>query len=111
MLTTILNVIPVLIVLLIMVYAGLLAYQKNWAALRELAYQSMLKAEKVFGANNGKQKFKAVLDAVYLQLPWWAQLLMPTKKELEPRLQEWYDAAKDWLDDGVLNGSDDITEG
>jgi hypothetical protein len=89
-------------------YIGVLVWQKKWAELRELAYKSMLQIEKQYKAANGEQKFDALFITVYCQLPFWFQLMFPEKiaiKYLKVRLQEWYDSAKDWTDDGLINGS------
>ena len=80
-----------------------LAITKQWAKLRGIAYALMLQAERVFADGEGKQKFDAVFDKLYYDLmPTWLRLFVPPD-ELRRKLQEWYDLAKDYLDDGVIN--------
>jgi uncharacterized protein (DUF58 family) len=80
-----------------------LAVTKQWTKLRGIAYALMLQAERVFADGEGKMKFDAVFDKLYYDLiPTWLRLFV-TPDELRRKLQEWYDLAKDYLDDGVIN--------
>lgn len=90
-----------LIVLAIIIY---LIVTKQWTQIRQLAYQLMLRAEKVFTSINGQEKFAVVLTELYDRIPPWVKLFV-SRKDLEVLLQRWYDSAKDWLDDGKVNGS------
>ena len=100
---------PVLLVLLgSLMYIGMLVWQGNWTKLREIAYKAMLQAEKAFGKGGGSEKFDAVFKEVYKQLPVWFQIIFPADQAariLKVRIQEWYDMAKDWTDDGIINDS------
>lgn len=80
-----------------------LVITKQWAKLRGIAYALMLQAERVFSDGEGKLRFEAVFDQLYNHLmPLWFRLFVPPN-ELRRMLQEWYDLAKDYLDDGVIN--------
>jgi Mg2+ and Co2+ transporter CorA len=80
-----------------------LAVTRQWEKLRGIAYALMLQAERVFSDGEGKKKFDAVFDKLYLDLiPAWLRVFVPPD-ELRRKLQEWYDLAKDYLDDGVIN--------
>lgn len=81
-----------------------LVVTKQWTQIRQLAYQLMLRAEKVFTGINGPEKFAVVLTELYDRIPPWLKLFI-TRRDLEVMMQRWYDAAKDWLDDGTINGS------
>lgn len=80
-----------------------LAITRQWEKLRGIAYALMLQAERAFSDGEGKKKFDAVFDKLYYDLiPTWLRLFVPPD-ELRRKLQEWYDLAKDYLDDGVIN--------
>lgn len=83
---------------------GVLVVQKKWSALRELAYRIMLAAEMAFSSGEGKKKFEAVFRTVYNLVPSWFKVFVP-EDLLRRKLQEWFDLAKDWADDGSVNGS------
>lgn len=94
-------------VFVLVVGVGLYFYLRNKTLedVREDAYKLFLAAEHhpVFGAS-GKQKMKWVLSQVRELLPVWARLLI-TDALLEKVVQAWFDAVKDLLDDGKLNGT------
>jgi hypothetical protein len=90
-----------LIGLAIIIY---LVITKQWAVLRETAYRLMLRAEKVLDTAEGHEKMALVYTELYSLVPVWLRIFV-TREDLETRLQRWYDAAKDWLDDGAINGS------
>jgi len=80
-----------------------LAITKQWAKLRGIAYALMLQAERVFSDGEGKQKFEAVFEQLYNNLiPPWLRVFV-TPEEIREKLQEWYDLAKDYLDNGVID--------
>jgi len=80
-----------------------LAVTKQWTKLRGIAYALMLQAERVFAEGEGKQKFDAVFNKLYYDLiPPWLRVFVPPEI-IREKLQEWYDIAKDYLDDGVIN--------
>jgi hypothetical protein len=81
-----------------------LVVTKQYTTLRVEAFKLMLRAEKVFAAVNGKEKFDLVLTELYDRIPPILKLFV-TKESLAVWLQAWYDLAKDWLDDGQVNGS------
>lgn len=98
-------IISILIPLVIFGYVGFLIYFKKWDRLRTDAYKLMLKAEMVItGTKRGKERFEYVFNKVYSLIPWWLQFLYPPR-ELKEKLQEWFNIAKDGLDDGKFNGS------
>lgn len=80
-----------------------LAVTKQWTKLRGIAYALMLQAERVFSDGEGKKKFEAVFERLYYNLiPPWLRLFV-TPDELRRKLQRWYDLAKDYLDNGVID--------
>lgn len=81
-----------------------LVIQKKWDTLRTLAYKFMLAAEMAFKSGEGKKKFEAVFRTVYDLIPEWFKIFVP-EDLLRQKLQEWFDLAKDWADDGSINGS------
>jgi len=83
---------------------GYLVITKQYSRIRVEAFKLMLRAEKVFNALNGSEKFQAVMNELYDRIPPWVKLFV-SRKDLEVWMQAWYDAAKDWLDDGSINGS------
>lgn len=97
-----------LIVFFVAVLAGglyLYLRDKTLSEIRADVYQLFLKAEhNPEFAKAGKQKMKWVLSRARSLLPSWAQLLI-TDAFLEKVVQTWFDAVKDLLDDGKLNGT------
>lgn len=64
----------------------------------------MLCAERTFGDQDGKLKFEFVASVVYAYLP--SGLKMFVKEEnIRKFVQEWYQYAKDFMDDGIVNDS------
>ena len=95
----------VLFLVMILAYDIYLVITKQWTKLREQAYALMLSAERVFGDGEGKKKFEAVFQRLYYNLiPPWLRLFVPPES-IRDKLQEWYNLAKDYLDDGQVNGS------
>lgn len=96
--------------LIILILVGVAAYivyltiTKQWAKVREFTYQVMLLAERTFSDGDGKIKFDFVVRIVYKYLPSWFKLFF-TEEHLRKLIQEWYDLAKDFLDDGMVNAS------
>ena len=84
-------------------------YQKSgWGAvltdLRMKAYALMLAVENKYSDDEGTLKFRIVLDAIYGLFP--ESLKKFVSKELFAiMLQKWYEQAKDFLDDGMMNDS------
>ena len=70
----------------------------------EFAYQAMLLAERTFGDQDGRIKFDFVVRIVYKYFPSWLKRFI-TEEQLRHLIQEWYDLAKDFLDDGLINSS------
>ena len=81
-----------------------LVITRQRALLRETAYRLMLRAEQVLDTAAGHEKMALVFTELYSLIPAWLRLVV-TREDLEIRMQRWYDAAKDWLDDGSINGS------
>lgn len=77
--------------------------------LRELAYQLMLGAEKIFGRDMGKSKMEWCINQFYRQIApgWIAKMLPETTVEtfLQKVYDDYYKKLKDYLDDGVVNNS------
>lgn len=89
------------VVFLTVVFFGYLIYliiAKQWTKLRELAYALMLGAERLYADNEGKKKFEFVFEKLYYSLiPHWLRIFL-TQELIKKKLQEWYDQAKDYLD-------------
>lgn len=98
------NLITLFIILIIAGYIIYLAIMKKWKELREFAYAMMLSAERLYRDYQGKEKFEAVFRQVYDLIPVWLQRFIPPES-IKEKLQEWYDIAKDYLDDGFINNS------
>lgn len=99
------NWITILIVLAVIGYTTYLVIRKKWQQLRADAYQLMLKAEFLLkGTKRGQERFDYVFQKVYSLLPLWLQFFYPPG-ELKKKLQEWFDIAKDKMDDGYINKS------
>ena len=97
----------ILLIGLILIGLVIIAYlvlTRQWSVLRETAYRLMLRAEQVLDTAAGHEKMVLVFTELYSLIPAWLHLFV-TREDLEIRLQMWYDAAKDWLDDGAMNGS------
>ncbi|NLP00238.1 MAG: hypothetical protein GX386_08105 [Clostridiaceae bacterium] len=96
--------------LVLLALAGVAAYiiyltiTRQWVKVREFAYQTMLLAERTFSDQDGTLKFDFVVRIVYKYLPSWFKMFF-TEEHLRRLVQEWYDLAKDFLDDGKINSS------
>ncbi len=94
-----------LIAAVFMAFDIYLAVTKQWGKLREQAYALMLQAERIFSSDEGKKKFDAVFDQLYYNLiPAWMRLFI-SPDTVKEKLQEWYDLAKDYLDNGKIDNS------
>lgn len=97
-----------LVILLSVLFVGYDIYlivTKQWVKLREQAYALMLQAERIFADGEGKQKFEVVFERFYFDLiPAWLRLFV-SPRSIREKLQEWYTLAKDYLDNGVIDGS------
>lgn len=103
---TIVTIVLILIALAI-IGAGFYFYlrDKTLSEIRADVYQLFLKAEHNPNfVNAGKQKMKWVLSHARMLLPDWLEIFI-TDAFLEKVVQGWFDAVKDLLDDGKLNGS------
>ena len=98
------NLPTILIVALFFVYVVYLVVTQQWVRLRETAYKIMLKAEKIFKTGQGRKKFDYVFEQVYDLVPAWIKIFVP-EDDLRFKLQEWYNHAKDYADNGKLDGS------
>jgi hypothetical protein len=89
--------------IILIVWTVYLAITKQWTRLRETAYQLMLSAEKVMSTEDGQAKMDTVLEVFYnFVIPKLARSVY-TKEQVRAQLQAWYNKAKDWLDDGIIN--------
>jgi len=97
-------IITIGVIVICLAVIGYLVYTRQWAVIREGAYALMLRAEKILSEGEGKEKFALVITELYNLIPPWFRLFV-TRKDLETYMQEWYDTAMDWLDDGTVNDS------
>ena len=108
----ILNIPTHILLILLVIFVGLTiamfflrCKEKGFEGIRNDVYRSFLYAERTFkGSKSGQQKFKYVVKNARLLLPKWLQFFV-TEKTLEKLVQAWFDAIKDLLDDGKMNGS------
>jgi len=99
------NWITILITLAALGYITYLVIHKKWEKLRADAYSLMLKAEiLITGTKRGQERFDYVFQKVYSLLPLWIQFIYPPDK-LKDKLQEWFEIAKDKLNDSIANNS------
>ena len=94
--------ITVIILVGIVAYALYLLISKKWTQLRLFAYKLMLVAEKLYQEGQGAEKFEYVFDILYSYIPSWLKIIL-TEDKIKAQLQKWYDMAKDYLEDGVLD--------
>jgi hypothetical protein len=97
-----------LVLLLGVLFLGYVIYlmvSRQWSRLRELAYALMLQAERLMSNIEGKKKFEAVFERFYYDLvPAWLRFFVPPD-DIRRKLQQWYDLAKDYLDNGKVDNS------
>ncbi len=98
------NWIILLLVIIILAYIVYLSVNKRWGKVREFAYRVMLLAERTFSESDGQIKFDFVVRIVYKSMPSWLQLFV-SQENIKKFIQAWYEIAKDFLDDGVINSS------
>jgi hypothetical protein len=96
------NWLTIIILLAALAYITVLVVKGKWEDLRKLAYAAMMSAERLFADGQGKEKMEAVFQQVYDMIPAWLQRFIPPES-IKEKLQEWYDLAKDWLIDGVID--------
>ena len=73
--------------------------------IREDVYQLILKAEHTYNeSDQGKQKFKYVVQQARGLLPVWLQFFV-SQEFLERLIEKWFQGVKDLLDDGKVNGT------
>jgi hypothetical protein len=105
----------VIIALLVMyIFRKINTYkQAGWEgvvdSIRGDAYAAMLWAERKFPDDAGRTKFLRVLDKTYYLLPTEVRKYI-SMAAYAVILQEWYDQAKDILDDGINNDSNKKVE-
>jgi len=75
----------------------------RWAILRGIIYKLMLTAEMLFNSGEGTKRFEAVLNALYIKYP--ILILLLSENKLRATIQGYFNKAKDWADDGTINGS------
>lgn len=98
------NWLGLLIVLVVLGYLIYLTVTKQWIRIREFAYELMLMAERSFKDEEGKLKYDFVVEMVYRSIPSWLKLFIK-KEDIQKLIEKWYQTAKDYLDDGVVNDS------
>ena len=111
---TINSIATILIILLALIFIGAALYfylrDKSLNDIRADVYQLFLKAEHDPELmESGKKKMKWVLNMARSLLPGWAQIII-TDTFLERIVEGWFQAVKDLLDDGKLNGSEKESE-
>lgn len=100
-------VVAVVTVLVIVTLVCVYQYtkMKGLDGIRGDVYQLILKAEHVYNASGqGEQKLKWVVQQARSLLPRWLQVIV-SEEMLIKVIEEWFEAVKDLLDDGKVNGS------
>lgn len=93
-------------VLLIVTIVMMVQYFKLKAldGIRGDVYLLILKAEHAYnGSEQGKQKFKYVVQQARGLLPDWLQIFV-SQEFIEKLIEKWFQGVKDLLDDGKVNG-------
>lgn len=90
-----------ILALVLLIYA---VATRQWGLLQISAYRLMLSAERLMATAPGKAKMEMVFAAAWQQIPRGLKFFI-TEKTLREKLQEWYNLAKDFLDDGKRNRS------
>ena len=111
MVETIITIILAVITLAIL--AGCLYLYLRDKTLQEIraeVYQLFLQAEHLYTkTGSGKQKMKWVISKARGLLPSWAQIFI-SEELLYKVIETWFQAVKDLLDDGKVNGSQKTKE-
>lgn len=87
-----------------LVLIGWGVYTRQWNLVKLSAYQFMLSAERLLQAKPGKEKMEEVFVATWASLPKWLKKFV-TQETLREKLQEWYELAKDYLDNSKIDNS------
>ena len=90
-------VVGIVVLLTVLIFGGI---TRQWSLVRISAYQLMLSAEKLFATEQGKEKFEMVLSKLWDMLPVWLKKAVGLDK-LREKLQDWYNLAKDMLNEDV----------
>jgi len=90
-------------ILIGIIFCIVLVFMGRWAVLRGIIYKMMLAAEMLFQSGEGTARFEAVLNALYIKYP--ILILLISEDKLRATIQEYFDKAQDWADDGMINGS------
>ncbi len=99
------NWVSIIIVTVTAGYALYLVVNRKWKQFRSIAYRMILQAEKsITGTKKGQERFEFVFYKLYNLIPGWLQFFV-SEESLREKLQEWYDSIKDYMDNGVKDGS------
>lgn len=96
------NWVSVAVITALVIYMAYLAITNQWEKIRHFAYKLMLLSERTFRDEDGKIKFDFVVRIVYKNLPVWMRIFIK-EEDISNLIQKWYDAAKDFLEDGKVN--------
>lgn len=89
------SLVTVLVLLVMTVY---FVITKQYSKLQSIAYALMLQAERIMSTNTGAEKMEAVFSKFYNLIPKWLKTFVK-EQTLRKQLQDWYNLAKDYLDD------------
>jgi len=92
--------------IILIIYA---IFTRQWSLLQLAAYRLMLSAEWLMATRPGKTKMNVVYEEIWSLMPVWFKLFV-NEITLKQKLQEWYDLAKDYTDDGTINQSIQTTK-
>lgn len=103
-------ILAVLTALVVGTFLWVYIRDKTIDEIRVEVYHLFLVAEHAFMESGaGKQKMKYVVSQARRLLPSWLQYFI-TDEFLESVIEKWFQAVKDLLDDGKLNGSEEGAE-
>lgn len=77
--------------------------------IRLYVYDRFIEAEHSFAYGDNEQKYEYVVQLARSAIPSPFNIFI-TEAALRKTVQIWFDLCKDWLDDGVLNGSGNETK-
>ena len=102
--------ISVIVVVALTVFLVIKIMQKmGLEKVREYVYELFVKAEEKFKYGDNEDKFEYVISFAKKFIPMPYSLFI-TETLLRTVVQEWFDLCKDWLDDGILNGTSEKEE-
>lgn len=95
------NRISAAVIAALVIFSAFLAISVQLERIRLLAFKLMLLAERTFRDQDGPIKYDFVTRIVFKNIPVWMKIFI-SGDGVKNLVQKWYDAAKDFLDDGKV---------